>query len=40
MADCLLDLVLRPGETDAPSVQLVLTVVASIGTLAGGDDTG
>jgi hypothetical protein len=40
MADCLLDLVLRAGETDAPSVQLVLTVVASIGTLAGGDEPG
>jgi hypothetical protein len=40
MADCLLDLVLRPGETDAPSVQLVLTVVASMATLAGGDEPG
>ena len=40
MADCLLDLVLRPGETDAPSVQLVLTVVASVGTMTGGDEPG
>ena len=40
MADCLLDLVLRPGETDAPSVQLLLTVVASVGTMTGGDEPG
>jgi hypothetical protein len=37
MADCLLDLVLRPGETDLPPVQVLLTVVASVATLAGGD---
>src|SRR3954471_13696290 len=40
MADCLLDLVLRPGQTDVPSVQLLLTVVASIGTMAGGEEPG
>jgi hypothetical protein len=40
MADCLLDLVLRPGETGLPPVQLLLTVVASLSTLAGGDDPG
>ncbi|WP_217644736.1 DUF222 domain-containing protein [Geodermatophilus amargosae] len=37
MADCLLDLVLRPGETDLPPVQVVLSVVAPIGALLGGD---
>ncbi len=40
LVDCLLDLVLRPGETDLPPVQVLLTVVASIATLAGGDDPG
>ena len=40
MVDCLLDLVLRPGETDLPPVQVLLTVVASIATLAGGDAPG
>jgi len=40
MADCLLDLVLRPGESEMPPVQLVLTAVASVATLAGGDDPG
>jgi hypothetical protein len=40
MADCLLDLVLRPGETAGPPVQVLLTVVASMGTLAGGDEPG
>ncbi len=40
MADCLLDLVLRPGGSDLVRVQLLLTVVASVGTLAGGDETG
>ena len=40
MADCLMDLVLRPGETDLPPVQVLLTVVASVGTLAGGDEPG
>ena len=40
MLDCLLDLVLRPGESDLPPVQVLLTVVASLGTLAGGDAPG
>ena len=40
MVDCLLDLVLRPGESDLPPVQVLLTVVASIATLAGGDAPG
>ncbi|MGY1671343.1 DUF222 domain-containing protein [Geodermatophilus sp. SYSU D00710] len=37
MADCLLDLVLRPGETGLPPVQVALTVVAPVGALLGGD---
>ena len=40
MADCLLDLVLRPGESDLPPVQVLLTVVASVGTVVGGDEPG
>ena len=40
MVDCLLDLVLRPGETDLPPVQVLLTIVASVGTLLGGDAPG
>jgi hypothetical protein len=40
MVDCLLDLVLRPGESDLPPVQVLLTVVASISTLAGGGAPG
>ncbi len=40
MADCLLDLVLRPGETDLAPVQAHVTVVASASTLAGGDEPG
>jgi PAS domain-containing protein len=40
MVDCLLDLVLRPGESDLPPVQVLLTIVASISTLAGGDAPG
>ncbi|TQN43454.1 hypothetical protein FHU33_2900 [Blastococcus colisei] len=40
MVDCLLDLVLRPGESDLPPVQVLLTVVASIATLARGDAPG
>jgi hypothetical protein len=40
MVDCLLDLVLRPGENDLPPVQVLLTVVASMGTLLGGDAPG
>ncbi|MGY1606633.1 DUF222 domain-containing protein [Geodermatophilus sp. SYSU D00700] len=37
MADCLLDLVLRPGESGLPPVQVTLTVVAPVGALLGGD---
>jgi hypothetical protein len=40
MLDCLLELVLRPGESDLPPVQVLLTVVASIATLTGGDEPG
>jgi hypothetical protein len=40
MADCLLDLVLRPGENDIPPVQAQLTVVAGVRTLLGGDEPG
>ncbi|SNS85000.1 hypothetical protein SAMN04488107_4027 [Geodermatophilus saharensis] len=37
MADCLLELVLRPGECGLPPVQVALTVVAPAGALLGGD---
>ncbi|MBM7808568.1 hypothetical protein JOD57_004405 [Geodermatophilus bullaregiensis] len=37
MADCLLDLVLRPGESALPPVQVTLTVLAPAGALLGGD---
>ena len=37
MADCLLDLVLRQGETTLPVVQAQLTVTAGVSTLVGGD---
>jgi hypothetical protein len=37
MADCLLDLVLRPGDTTLPAVQTQLTVTAGVSTLVGGD---
>ena len=40
MADCLLDLVLRPGEQNGPPVQARLTVVAGVATLLGGDQPG
>lgn len=40
MADCLLDLVLRPGENGLAAVQAHLTVVAAVSTLAGGDQPG
>jgi hypothetical protein len=40
MADCLVDLILRPGETYRPVVQAQLTVVASVQTLMGGDQPG
>ncbi|MGR6963442.1 DUF222 domain-containing protein [Geodermatophilus sp. URMC 61] len=40
LVDCLLDLVLRPGETDLPPVQALLTIVASVHTVLGGDQAG
>jgi hypothetical protein len=40
MADCLMDLVLRPGENGLAPVQAHLTVVAAISTLLGGDEPG
>ena len=40
MVDALLDLVLRPGETDLPPVQVLLSVVASVSTMLGGDAPG
>jgi hypothetical protein len=40
MADCLLDLVLRPGETDLPPVRAQLTLVAPLATMVGGDAPG
>ncbi|SEL78075.1 protein of unknown function [Blastococcus sp. DSM 46786] len=40
MADCLLDLVLRPEENDLPAVQAQLTVVAGVRALLGGDQPG
>ncbi|MGR7027449.1 DUF222 domain-containing protein [Geodermatophilus sp. URMC 62] len=40
MVDCLIDLVLRPGEGGLPPVQVPLTVVASVQTLLGGDGVG
>jgi hypothetical protein len=40
MADCLVDLVLRPGEHGLAPVQAQLTVVAAIRTLLGDDEPG
>ncbi|MGY1840367.1 MULTISPECIES: DUF222 domain-containing protein [unclassified Modestobacter] len=40
MADCLLDLVLRPGERELPPVQLMLHLVAPVATVLGGDAPG
>src|SRR3954447_4680710 len=40
MADCLLDLVLRPGESGHPPVQVALTLVAAVSTVLGGDAPG
>jgi hypothetical protein len=40
MADCLLDLVLRPGESAHPPVQVALTLVAAVSTALGGDAPG
>jgi hypothetical protein len=40
LVDCLLDLVLRPGESGLPPVQALLTVVASVHTALGADALG
>ena len=40
MADCLVDLVLRPGQHGLPPVQAQLTVVATVRTLLGDDEPG
>jgi Domain of unknown function (DUF222) len=40
MADCLAELLLRPGATDLPPVQIELTVIAPVDTLRGGDEPG
>ena len=40
MADCLVDLLLRPGANGEPPVRIDLTVVAGVGTLNGGDEPG
>nr|WP_157936759.1 HNH endonuclease signature motif containing protein [Geodermatophilus chilensis] len=40
MVDALLDLVLRPGETELPPVRVLLTIVASVATTLGGDAPG
>ena len=40
MADCLMDLVLRPGETDLPAVRAQLTLVAPVPTVLGADQPG
>jgi hypothetical protein len=40
MVDALLELVLRPGEGELPPVRVLLTVVASVATLLGGDAPG
>ncbi|SDN05991.1 hypothetical protein SAMN05660642_03954 [Geodermatophilus siccatus] len=37
MVDALLELVLRPGETELPPVRVLLTLVASVATMLGGD---
>jgi hypothetical protein len=37
MVDALIELVLRPGETDLPPVRVLLTIVASVATMLGGD---
>ena len=37
MADCLMDLVLRPGGHDLPPVQVLLTLVAPVAAVLGGD---
>ncbi|WP_448620193.1 DUF222 domain-containing protein [Geodermatophilus sp. URMC 65] len=37
MVDALLELVLRPGESELPPVRVLLTLVASVATMLGGD---
>ena len=37
MVDALVDLVLRPGEGELPPVRVLLTIVASVATMLGGD---
>jgi hypothetical protein len=40
MADCLADLILRPGENGLPPVQARLSITAPAATLLGGDEAG
>ena len=40
MVDCLIDLILRPGETGLPPVQAQLTLIAPVDTFRGGDEPG
>src|SRR3712207_884651 len=40
LVDCLMDLVLRPGESDLAPVQALLTLVAPVQTALGGDALG
>jgi hypothetical protein len=40
LVDCLLDLVLRPGQGELPPVQALLTIVASVHTALGADALG
>ncbi|MCZ2839385.1 HNH endonuclease signature motif containing protein [Modestobacter sp. VKM Ac-2985] len=40
MVDCLVDLILRPGDHGLAPVQAQLTVLATVRTLLGGDDPG
>jgi hypothetical protein len=40
MVDCLVDLVLRPGEHGLAPMQAQLTVIATVRTLLGGDEPG
>jgi hypothetical protein len=40
LVGCLMDLVLRPGEGEVPPVQALLTIVASVHTVLGGDQLG
>jgi hypothetical protein len=40
MADCLADLILRPGESGTPPVTVALTLVATLETMLGGAEPG